>query len=133
MNEFEILLPNDPPTPIRLEDGGVLWLIYKEYDDGTADFVISVSREEIEVLCRYWAERLRSVQAILYGYRQYGRSEKDIEYYAKARLAHFRKFLGEEKVTEIVDEVFKDFDPEPSLDSEVGGDADLNQEGEDEM
>jgi hypothetical protein len=66
----------------------------------------------VELLCEYWAEELRSVQVMLYGYRQYGKSERYIEYHAKRRFSYFRKFLGKKKVDEIVDDVFKDLNLE---------------------
>jgi hypothetical protein len=59
---------------------------------------------EIELLLKFWATFACHVEATV------GNGD-DAHDYALSRMGYFGRFLGDEKVKEILDEVFSGFDP----------------------
>jgi hypothetical protein len=91
--------------------GFTIGAIYEVNDEGAREHDAEVTVFEMELLCKHWAEMILEVDVMWAYYGTCGSWERRMRPYATMRLNHFAQFLGGEKVKEIVDEAFKDFDP----------------------
>jgi hypothetical protein len=99
----------DPVCPIRMGNL-VIGAYYHINGDGAEEREAQVTRFEIELLCKHWAEEWRDANFMYAAYRQTGSYEMRVRWYARTRLDYFAEVLGIDIVQAIVDEAFKDFD-----------------------
>jgi hypothetical protein len=109
---YALITMKDPLAPIPLSNGCVMGFFYEINGDGAREHQARVTRFEMELLCKHWAKQLLAVSEEWVYFGSTGSWEMRVMPYARTRLGYFQRFLGDEKVTEIVDEVFKDFDPD---------------------
>jgi hypothetical protein len=110
MNRYIEQMMADPFAPIH-GPGYIIGAIYEVNGEGAREHDARTTVFEMELLCKHWAKMILDVDAMYAYYGMSGSWESRMRPYASMRLNHFTQFLGEEKVQEIVDELFKDFDP----------------------
>jgi len=113
---YGLITMKDPLAPIPLANGCVMGHFYEINGQGAREHKARVTRFELELLCEHWAKQILAVSEEWVHFGSTGSREMRVMPYAEKRLEYFQRFLGDEKVAEIVDEVFKDFDPDaPSV------------------
>jgi hypothetical protein len=95
----------DPVAPIRVGNR-TIGAYYDLNGKGAEETEAPVTRFELELLCRHWAEELAAVPWMSTGV--HGSRGVRVLPYATGRLERLGRILGEEKVDAILGEVFDD-------------------------
>ena len=101
----------DPLGPARAGPF-IIGAICEVNGEGAAEHTTRVTKFELELLCKHWAETLLSADRMWQVYGQTGSREIREGPYAKARLHQLAEILGRENVQAIVAKVYKDYEPE---------------------